>query len=198
MSSLKLRIDLYILSLAVLFLLLIVLLFQLPENTVVLKIHCLLIELFKINLIPFICIFSLLYCIFIYRKFCFITTGTTELSRKCPQVVQVNYEPMTFLITFIIPIVTINNGSIRYIISTLIMLIVVGIIFIKTDLLYKNPSLVLLGFSVYKVDESNTEWGIGNDIIIICRGTISSGQYLRFITLNERVFFVRKCNDEYK
>lgn len=63
----------------------------------------------------------------------------------------VNYENLSFLVTYIIPLVCFPMETGREIFVMFSVIIVIGCIFVKTNLYCTNPSLVLLGFNVYKV-----------------------------------------------
>ena len=62
-----------------------------------------------------------------------------------------NYEYLTFLTTYIIPLVCFDFNNVKYIIAFILILIITGIIFVKMDLYISNPTLVLLGYKLYKI-----------------------------------------------
>lgn len=78
----------------------------------------------------------------------------------------------------------------RQMIVLALLLIVMGIIYIKTDLFYANPSLALVGFHIYKVD-GNFKNGDRNGIIIISREKLSSGQKVSYIKLDDRIYYTK-------
>lgn len=59
---------------------------------------------------------------------------------------------MTFLTTYIIPLICFDLGSIRDSILLIVLLVLLGVLFIKTNLYYLNPSLALIGFNIYIAD----------------------------------------------
>lgn len=65
-----------------------------------------------------------------------------------------------------------------------------GIIYIKTDLFYANPSLALLGFHIYKVD-GNFKTGKKENIILLTRIRLSEKQKVTYIKLDNRIFYVK-------
>jgi hypothetical protein len=65
-----------------------------------------------------------------------------------------------------------------------------GVIYIKTDLFYANPSLALLGFYIYKAD-GGFKTGDRNGIVIISREKILFGQKVSYIKLDDRIYYVQ-------
>jgi hypothetical protein len=72
-----------------------------------------------------------------------------------------------------------------------LLLIVMGIIYIKTDLFYANPSLALLGYHIYQADGSFKN-GDRHGVVLICRGRLSRGEKVEYIRLDERIYYVKK------
>ncbi len=58
----------------------------------------------------------------------------------------VNYENLAFLATYIIPLVCFPMETNREVFVLFTVIVVIGCIFVKTNLYYTNPSLVLLVF----------------------------------------------------
>ncbi|EEO1774199.1 hypothetical protein VS68_24210, partial [Salmonella enterica subsp. enterica serovar Virchow] len=69
------------------------------------------------------------------------------------------------------------------------LLIIMGVIYIKTDLFYANPSLALLGFNIYKLDISISENKIKEGVIVITRRKLEAGSMFSFIVLDDRVYY---------
>jgi hypothetical protein len=71
-----------------------------------------------------------------------------------------------------------------------LLLVVMGIIYIKTDLFYANPSLALLGFHIYRVNGS-FKGGEREGIVLICRGRLTEKQKVSYIKLDDRIYFAQ-------
>ena len=70
------------------------------------------------------------------------------------------------------------------------VIIVIGCIFVKTNLYYTNPSLVLLGFNVYKVTcKSKSAFGGG---IVILKGKLEKNDNIKYMSLSDNVYFARR------
>ena len=102
----------------------------------------------------------------------------------------VNYENLSFLATYIIPLVCFPMETGREIFVMFSVIIVIGCIFVKTNLYYTNPSLVLLGFNVYKVTcKSKSAFGGG---IVILKGKLEKNDNIKYMSLSDNVYFARR------
>lgn len=183
------KIGLYIISLWLLFLLVIIITIDIPfcwgEN-------CHLIGFNKLNtaiVIPFICFICLLWGIYEFKRFKFDIEGSTNIPFKLLKVESINYEHLTFLATYIIPLVTFDFENIRYLIVLALLLIFMGIIYIKTDLFYANPSLALLGFHIYKADGLFKNDDTRDNIVIITRSKLVQNERVSYIKLDDRIYY---------
>lgn len=140
------------------------------------------------NIISFICLIIFIYCCYIYIKFKFFLKGMTDIPFKVKKIESINYEPLTFLATHIIPLISFDLRSTRQMIVLVLLLIVMGVIYIRTDLFYANPSLALLGFYIYKADGSFKN-GNRDGIVIISREKIICGQKISYIKLDDRIYY---------
>ncbi|MBA8868813.1 anti-phage protein KwaA [Pantoea agglomerans] len=188
-EQIRRKIDLYILSLAILFVFFIFITSKIP---VCFSSQCEFIgfkSLIKSNIIPTVCIILLLYCLFAYSRFKYDTKRSVQLPVKILKIEKINYEHLTFLATYIIPLITFDFEKERYVLVLAVLLIIMGVIYIKTDLFYANPSLALLGFNIYKVDVKLSDEESKDGIIIITRKKLIVDQMVGYIKLDDRVFY---------
>ena len=68
-----------------------------------------------------------------------------------------NFEIMSFIATYIIPLACINFETINDIVIFILILIVLGIINLKLELYIANPTLSLLGYKIYSVKLKNAK-----------------------------------------
>lgn len=187
------KINLYILSLGLLFAFFIIITIQFPdEDFNIEELQCWK-EILISNIISIICFIMLIYCYFAYKKFEFDLKGTTDIPFSVTKIESINYEHLTFLATYIIPLISFDFESIRQMIVLGLLLVVMGVIYIKTDLFYANPSLALLGFYIYKANGSFKN-GIRDDIIIISREKFIIGQKVLYIKLDDRIYYAKGVN----
>lgn len=138
------------------------------------------------NRIPIIALTFMLLGLFFYWRFTYILKGSTKLPKEIKKIENENYEHLTFLTTYVIPFLGTTYAG-RDLLLTFLLLLIIGAIFVKTNLFYKNPTLALLGYKLYKVD---TE--MSNNIIFISRENLKLGDKVRHIHLSDNVYFVKK------
>lgn len=186
------KVGLYIISIALLFCFIIVLKIDIPiyigENWKFIGFK----NLLQKNIIPLICFVFLLWALFEYKKFKFDLRGATDIPFQIKRIESVNYEHLTFLATYVIPLVSFDFNSERYLIVLGVLLIVMGIIYVKTDLFYANPSLALLGFHIYKVDGDFKNNEVRTCLIIIALSKLSKNDRVSYIKLDERIYYAAK------
>ena len=137
----------------------------------------------------FVALFSLFLCFlafYYYLRFTYILKGSTKLPKVIKKIEDQNFEHLTFLTTYIIPFLRFKFEG-RDLVVTILLLVIIGAIFVKTNLFYKNPTLALLGYKLYKVDTDKS-----TNIIFISREYLKLGDKVHHIHLNDNVYFVKK------
>lgn len=189
MENKRRKIDLYILSLALLFVFLLILLVDISSLPFNLKD----VEKWKnlgvSNFLSIVVFLALLYCFFAYFRFDFDLKGAANIPFEIERIENINYEHLTFLATYVVPLISFDFESGRQMLVLALLLIVMGIIYIRTDLFYANPSLALLGFRIYRANGLFKD-GKRNEIILICRGKLKEKQKVSYIKLDDRIYYV--------
>jgi hypothetical protein len=184
------KLELYILSLWLLFFLIIVVTAEVP---VCIGEECSFIgwnTLISQNLIPIVSLGFLLFGVFFYVRFDYRISGSKKLPAKITKIEDVNYEHLIFLTTYIIPLICFNLTSARYVFALGFLLIVIGIIYVKTDKFYANPTLAVLGYRLYKVT-IKTRTSTKENIIVITKDRLSEEDQIRMLNMDEKVCFGR-------
>lgn len=193
MKETRRKVDLYILSLGLLFVFFIIITVNVPicfgDDCTFLGFY----ELASKNVVSLVSIALLIYCVYAYQRFRFELRGATDIPFEIKKIEGINYEHLTFLATYVVPLISFDFGSVRQMAVLALLLVVMGIIYIKTDLFYANPSLALLGFHIYRAD-GNFKTGDRDGIVLICRGRLSSGERVEYIKLDERIYYVKKVS----
>jgi hypothetical protein len=142
------------------------------------------------NIIPLICLIFILAGLYFYLSFDYWLNGTGKLASTITSVENVNYKHLTFLSTYIIPLICFNFDNTRYIIVFFLLLIIIGIIYIKTDIFYANPTLALLKFRIYRIqlDQPDNH----DKIIIITKDKLSKNDKISSIDFDEGIIYGRK------
>lgn len=191
MSSVRRKIDLYILSLAVLFVFIIIITTQMPANDFCISDLSSWQKLAQANIVTIISVILLGYSLWAYKQFDFALKGTTDIPFEIKKIEGINYEHLTFLATYVVPLISFDFNVGRQVVVLFLLLVIMGVIYIKTDLFYANPSLALLGFHIYRAG-GNFKTGDREGIILICKGKLNAGQKVSYIKLDERIYFVRE------
>lgn len=190
MSNTRRKVDLYMLSLGLLFVFFVIISLDIPDLPFEYKFLESWKDLIIDNALAVASLVALLYCCIAYLRFNFDLKGATDIPFKLERVTDINYEHLTFLATYVVPLISFDFGSGRQMLVLGLLLIVMGAIYIKTDLFYANPSLALLGFRIYRVDGSFKN-GSREGIVVISRDRLSQGQNVTYIKLDERIYFAR-------
>ena len=120
--------------------------------------------------------------------------GAVHASYKIESVENQNYEYLTFLTTYIIPLISFSLSEVRFVIVLAILLIVIGCIFVKMDLYYGNPTLALMGYRLYRVTISNHPEL--REIILITRDRLYAGDSIAWRYLDQHVWMAKKVGKE--
>jgi len=187
------KFELYILSLWFLFLLIIVVTIDVPfcygDNCKFIGI----LPLIQKNIVSIIALLFLAFGTLFYLRFDYRIAGSKSIAAKIVKIEDVNYEHLTFLTTYIIPLICFNLTSTRYLLALGLLLVIIGIIYIKTDKFYANPTLAVLGFRVYKVT-LDTRLGLKENLVVISKERLTEGDNINRLSLDEKVYFARKVS----
>lgn len=187
------KFELYVLSLWFLFLLIIVVTIDLP---LCYGDDCKFIgflPLLQRNIVSLIALLFLLFGTLFYFRFDYRIAGSKSIPAKVVKIEDVNYEHLTFLTTYIIPLICFNLTSARYLLALGLLLFIIGVIYIKTDKFYANPTLAVLGFRVYKVN-LQTRTGLKEGVVVISKERLAEGDQINRLGLDDKVYFVRKAS----
>lgn len=186
------KIGLFLLSLWLLFILIIVITAKIPKCF---SSNCEYIgttTLLSMNVIPLICIFCLMAGAISYWDFRWRVRGTQELSFQITEIESIDYEHLTFLTTYIIPLVCFEFANLRYQIVFWLILVIIGIIYVRTDLFYANPTLAVLQFRIYKVTGTFRNGEVKKDRILITKDKFCLNDPVKYIKLDERIYYAYK------
>lgn len=190
MTNVRRKIDLYILSLGLLFIFFFIISVKLPASSFSFKEFESWKALAMNNPLPLASILGLFYCLFAYARFNYNLKGASEIPFEVKKLENINYEHLTFLATYVVPLISFDFGSGRQMIVLSLLLVVMGIIYIKTNLFYANPSLALLGFHIYHAS-GHFKNGEREGITLICREKLVESQRVSYLKLDERIYYVR-------
>jgi len=141
----------------------------------------------KDNYISGICLFLFFISLFFYYRFKFIIDGAKDGPEIVESIDDKGTEHLVFLATYIIPLAGFGLDEVRKEIILAIILVFLGVIYIKTNLFYANPTLSLLGFKIFTARINN------KDVILISTEEIEVGDSINYMPLDKKVFFARQA-----
>jgi hypothetical protein len=112
-------------------------------------------------------------------------SATYELEDVCDE----NHEHLAFLTTYIMPLVFTDVDKKRTAINLAVMIVAIGIIYVKTNRFYSNPSLAVLGYRIYKAKIKNEP---NKTFVLVCHGRLMNGSKIQYIKLDEDTLLVRE------
>ena len=142
--------------------------------------------------IPIICIILILWALF----FCLILYKWNKGSRIGP-VTETKYENvsgdvMSFVASYYFPLVSFSLGTTwRHVIVLSLLFVIIGIIYVKADIYYCNPTLLLFGFRTYKVQGQFSKDNEFNKTIIVW-GCMKDGDRFKYIPIDYNTCFAYK------
>lgn len=184
------KIQMYVISLWLLFVLMIPISIKPPhiddEQQVFISIG----GWMKENCLLLVSLFMVLVGYLLYKGLEYRWRGTRNLSVRVVETKNENFEYLTFLTTYIIPMVCINLDEQRYVIVLFLLLVISGIIFVKSDFYLGNPTLALMGYRLYEIQyELN---GKTYEAQIISKDKIQTDDYIEYIPFDKRTWYVRR------
>lgn len=108
---------------------------------------------------------------------------------KCEITELSNSEYMLFMITYLVPFVTIDF-KVENLISFLFLFIIMGLIYTNTPLVAINPILNLMGYNLYKAMKSK------NNIIIVSKNDLDMGYNELYLTPFYKNVYLEVINNE--
>ncbi|MBL0127735.1 MAG: hypothetical protein IPP83_09790 [Flavobacteriales bacterium] len=103
----------------------------------------------------------------------------------------IHYETLAFLATYIIPLASFDLDfglePPRTFAVFIAMLLLIGAIYIRTNLYYTNPTLAIFGYRVYKISTATK-----TDIIVVSLGRLKQGDQIRTRNIEEDIYFSKK------
>lgn len=193
MTNTKRKVDLYVLSLALLFVFIFIITIKFPDGQIEINNLAAWEKFFEPNILSTVVFGLFLYSIYAYKRFDFDLNGAPDLPFEVTKVESINYEHLTFLATYVIPLISFEFSSPRQMIVLCLLLMVMCVIYIKTDLFYANPSLALLGFQINRADAAFKN-GQKEGIILISKEKIQINQKLNYIKLDDRIYYVKRVD----
>jgi hypothetical protein len=106
--------------------------------------------------------------------------------KKIVRIKNTGVEYLSYLATYIIPFIGLKFDTWNNIIATALLFLVIGFIYTKTNLLYANPTLAMLGYYIFKATFED-----GEERNVISKGELKKNTAYRYKELGEDIYFIK-------
>jgi len=88
------------------------------------------------------------------RKFKTLRRSTNSEKIKVEKSKEITSEYIPYIVSYLFPILTVIDG-ISTLFTVLAAMTLVGILYVKTRMVFTNPALILAGFRIYEIESKN-------------------------------------------
>src|SRR5690606_24297464 len=117
-----------------------------------------------------------------------VVKGAKGLPEQITEIENVDWEHLTFLVTYIIPLLSFglsfNFYQDRNALMFFLVLFIIGLIYVKTNMFYNNPTLAILGYHIYKTTTKD-----GETIVLISTDIIQKKDWIRKKHISDNIYF---------
>lgn len=186
------KINLYLIAQSPLLIFLVILMLQVPTHAECIDWRQALKEYSAKNIPSIFCVVVLIYNACSYRNFNFILSGATEIPFEVTSLNDLSYEHLAFLASYVIPLISFDFQNLREVVIAGALLIMIGLIFVKTNMYYTNPVLALLGYRLYRAN-GKFKTGTRENIILVSRSDVALQQKLKYIKIDTNIYYVKEA-----
>ena len=189
-SILGLKVRFYFMSLWLLFVLIFFLSVDIPISFEPNAVFIGFAELFKRNVLSSAALLCAILSWLLAKITQYQWRGATNPPYKIKTIKNENYEYLTFLTTYVIPLICIDLSNLRYVIVLILLLLFIGYIFIKMDLYFGNPTLALMGYRLYRAEIEGVDAPDG--VILITKDLLHSESSFKWIKIDQYVWVAKE------
>ncbi len=131
----------------------------------------------------------------------YFENSTDVISVQIKNCRPIDKEVIAYLITYILPLLTLNHG--RYIIVLITLMLLICFLYIKSNMFAVNPFLMILGYHMFESDYKHDSWQNTKSAIILIRHSfdemndfIEKKNKLNITQINPGLLFGRVSNEE--
>lgn len=186
------KVQLFVISLWLLFFLIMIYTIHIPISLNDKSRFIGILPLITLNIVPLICFLLMVLGLIFYKFFDYkLIKGAADLPQIVNELDDINYETVSFLITYIIPLLFFVVGADisvhRNFVILILVLLIIGIIYCRTNMFYTNPTLAILGYHVYKISTNQNK-----EMIVIIRGKLQVKDSFYPHLIDDNIYFIKK------
>lgn len=110
-------------------------------------------------------------------------SGEYKEATKIEPASKINFQ---YFLAYIIPFITIDIDSTRQLVAYSILFIFIGILYVKTELIYVNPTLVMFGYKLLKIHSNN------ESIMLITKNDLDHALENPVVTIGSDLYYERR------
>lgn len=187
------KVAMYFISLWLLFVLIVIIRVIKPDACYSFKDISSLSDVIRLDIISVICFVLFLLGLLLMKIYEYHWKGTTDLPVKVEEIEDKNYDYLTFLTTYIIPFACLDLDKVSYIITLVLLLLIIGLIFIRSNFYLANPTLALFNYRLYNVKYCVE--GVERTITVLSKDILKKGDYITTIRFdNNNAYAIRREN----
>lgn len=122
-------------------------------------------------------------------------SNTNTIQYKIISIKDISHETLNYILTYLIAFLSLDMNNPKIILCIGILLFIIGVIYINSNMLYVNPILQLLGFSIYELIVTRNNTNDKCKIITISKiEKIKKEKYINISLVNEgvkNIYFVK-------
>jgi len=97
----------------------------------------------------------------------YFNNSTDVISVKIETSKPIDSEITSYLVTYILPLLTFNQG--RSVIILIILMLLIAVLYIKSNMFAVNPILMLMGYHIMEFDFKHDSWKISKSAILLTK-----------------------------
>lgn len=134
------------------------------------------------NLIAIVSALLAVISLFLSFRESYRWSGVLNHVKEIESVKNVNYEYFIFLTTYLIPLLCIDLSGLRYMFVLITLLIFIGVIVVKTNLYYANPTLAILGYKLYRAKIKDADH---SEVILISKDALADASRIQWLWIDK-------------
>lgn len=187
------KVAMYYISLWLLFVLIIIIRLIKQDSCHQIKDISSLLDAMRFDVLSIICLALAILGVLLMRLFEYHWKGTADLPVRIETIEDKNYDYLTFLTTYIIPFACLDLDKISNIITLVLLLLIIGLIFVRSNFYLANPTLALFNYRLYTVKYCVD--GNERTITVLSKDELKTGDYINTIRFDDNnAYAIRREN----
>ena len=141
-------------------------------------------------MIPIVCVVFLIYTIGFTFYLKYKIRGTKLGPIIIKNIDNVNNDILAFVGTYFFPLVSFGlSEHWQHLVVLCLLFILIGVIYVRADIYYTNPTLLLLGYRVYRIEGELD--GLRIKKIIIIKGELHLEDQIKYIPIDNVTYYAK-------